>query len=282
MSSLAGAQGLVVGVVLVVAALAKLRSASLRELARSSALTRVVGSPGRAMTAWRAIALAELAVGVCVLGLPSERWPLAAAAVLLGGALVSTVAGQVLRPGSPCGCFGSLSADVPWWRSLLRTGLLFGACLAALIAGGGWIGVDQPEVWTVVAVELVALVWLSPERHAVADVVRGRIRRWRWTVERRRMGEDCAHAAGPPAAETRGLSATPLWARVSGYVTADQASEVWREGCWEFATFPGHYGGAPATVVFGIPLDPFVDTRSVAVVDERARSVLHREELRRR
>lgn len=94
------------------------------------------------------------------------------------------------------------------------------------------------------------------------------------------MGEDCANAAGPPARETRWLSETPLWARASGYLRADEASEVWREGCWEFATFPGHYGGAPATVVFGIPLDPFVRTRTVAVVDERAQSVFHREELR--
>jgi hypothetical protein len=148
--------------------------------------------------------------------------------------------------------------------------------------GGGWIAVDRPAVWAIVVVELVALVWLSPERHAVEDAAGRRIRRWRWSVARRSMGEDCAHAAGPPAPETRGLSETPQWARVSTYLRADEASEVWREGCWEFATFPGDFQGAPATVVFGIPLDPFVRRRTVAVVDEASRSVLHCEELRQR
>jgi hypothetical protein len=34
--------------------------------------------------------------------------------------------------------------------------------------------------------------------------------------------------------------------------------------------------------VFGIPLDPFIRTRTVAVVDEREGSVLLREEMRSR
>ena len=280
--SLASAQGLVVGLVLVAAGLAKLPSGAVKELARSSALTRLAGSPQRSRTAWRAIALAELAVGLCVLVLPGERWPLIAAAGLLGFALLYSTGGQRLRPGSPCGCFGSLSTGVAWWQSVLRTGVLLGCCLAAIAGGEGWTTVEEPGVWSLVAVELIALVWLSPERHALARAAGGWTRRWRWTVERWRIGEDCANAAGPPARETRWLSKTELWGRVSGYVSTDQASEVWRDGCWEFATFPGRYEGAPATVVFGIPLDPFVPTRTVAVVDENEGSVLHREETRSR
>jgi hypothetical protein len=280
--SLAGAQGLVIGIVLVGAALAKLPPAALKELARASALARLAGSARRAAQAWRAIALGELAVGLCVLTLPSEPWPLVAGAALLGGALAYTVVGQVVRPGSPCGCFGSLSVEVPWWQSLIRTGFLLGCCLAALVVGVGWTAVDEPGVWALVAVESVLLIMLSPERHAVRRAAGRWMRRSRWTIVRWRMGVDCANAAGPPARETSGLSTTPLWARVSPYVCADQASEVWRDGCWEFATFPGRYEGAPATVVFGIPLDPFVPTRTVAVVDEGAQSVLHREELQQR
>jgi hypothetical protein len=172
---------------------------------------------------------------------------------------------------------------VPWWQSLLRTGLLLGCCLAALAVGGRWTtAVQAPGVWALVAVEVVALVWLSPERRALAGTLGGWIRGSQATVERWRLGENCVNAAGPPAPETRWLPETDLWGRVSGYLSADEASDVWREGCWEFATFPGRFEGAEATVVFGIPLDPFVRTRTVAVVDEAAGSVLLREEVRSR
>ncbi len=281
--SLASAQGLVIGLVVVVAGLAKLPAGALRELVRSSALTTLAGSPQRSRAAWRAVALTELGVGLCVLVLPGQRWPLIAAAVLLGSGLVYILVAHRARPGSPCGCFGRLSSSAPWWQSFLRTGLLLGACVAALAGSDGWTTPGGGAgVWALVVAELVALVLVSPERHGLARVAGGWVRRSRWTVERWRMGEDCAAAAGPPAQATRSLSETALWARVSDYVSVDEASEVWREGCWEFATFPGLYEGAQATVVFGIPLDPFVRTRTVAVVDENEGSVLLREEMRSR
>ena len=74
--SLAGAQGLVIGLVLAAAALAKLPSTALDDRARASALTRLAGSARRSTQAWRAIALGELAVGLCVLSLPGEPWPI--------------------------------------------------------------------------------------------------------------------------------------------------------------------------------------------------------------
>jgi hypothetical protein len=281
--SLASVQGLVIGLVLVVAGLAKLPAGALRELVRSSALTTLAGSAHRSRRAWRAVTLAELGVGGCMLALPGRRWPIAAAAVLLSAGLVYIAVGHRARPGSPCGCFGRLSSAAPWWQSLLRTGLLLGCCLLALVSGGGWTTAGAgPGVWALVAVELIALVVVSPERQGLARAAVGWIRRSQWTIERWRIGEDCAKAEGPPSRETRWLPQTALWRRVSGYVRADEASEVWREGCWEFATFPGRYGGAQATVVFGIPLDPFIRTRTVAVVDEREGSVLLREEMRSR
>ncbi len=279
--SLASAQAVVIGLVLVVAGVAKLPAGTLKELVRSSALTALVGSPTRSRLAWRVVALTELAIGLCVLVLPGRAWPLAGAAVLLGSGLVYIAVGRRARPGSPCGCFGRLSRAGVWWQSILRTGLLLGACLVALAAGEGWTTAGwRTGVWTLVAVELVALVLVSPERNEFAPVAGGWVRRARWTLARWRLGEDCAKAAGPPAPETEWLSETPLWGRVSSYLRADRASDVWREGCWEFATFPGSYHGAQATVVFGIPLDPFVRTRTVAVVDEQEESVLLREEMR--
>ncbi|HEY3702940.1 MAG TPA: MauE/DoxX family redox-associated membrane protein [Acidimicrobiales bacterium] len=283
LGSLASTQGLVIGLVLVIAGLVKLPVAALRELVRSSALTTLAGSAHRARLAWRVVALAELGVGLCVLVLPGQVWPLVAAAVLLVSGLVYIAVGHRARPGSPCGCFGGLSSGAPWWQSFLRTGLLLGCCLAALAGNDRWTTAGGgPGVWALVAVELIALVLVSPERRGLARVTGGWIRRSRLTLERWQMGEDCANAAGPPAPETRWLSETALWSRVSDYVSTGEASEIWREGCWEFATFPGRYEGAQATVVFGIPLDPFIPTRTVAVVDESEGSVLLREEMRSR
>ncbi|HEX6475894.1 MAG TPA: MauE/DoxX family redox-associated membrane protein [Acidimicrobiales bacterium] len=279
--SLASAQGLVVGLVLVVAGLAKLPAGALRDLVRSSALTALAGSAQRSRRAWRVVTLAELGVGVCVLSLPGWRWPLVAAAVLLSSGLVYIAVGHWARPGSPCGCFGRLSRAAPWWQSLLRTGLLLGCCVVALVTGGGWTTAGGGwGIWALVAVELIALVVVSPERQGLARAAGRWIRRSQWTIERWRIGEDCAKAEGPPSRETRWLPETALWGRVSDYVRADEASDVWRDGCWEFATFPGRYDGAQATVVFGIPLDPFIRTRTVAVVDEHEGSVLVREEMR--
>jgi hypothetical protein len=281
--SLASAQGLVIGLVLVVAGLAKLPTRALRELVRSSALTTLAGSANRSRRAWRVITVTELGLGGCVLVLPGQEWPLGAAAALLSAGLVYVAVGHRARPGSPCGCFGGLSSGPSWWQSLLRTGVLLGCCLVALVSGGGWTTAGGgPGVWGLVALELTALVVVSPERHGLAGSAGGWIRRSQWTIERWRIGEDCAKAEGPPSRETRWLPETALWGRVSSYVRADEASEVWREGCWEFATFPGRYDGAQATVVFGIPLDPFVRMRTVAVVDEHEGSVLLREEMRSR
>jgi hypothetical protein len=283
LAPLASAQGLVIGLVLVVAGLVKLPAGTARELVRSSALTTLVGSAHRSRLAWRVVALTELGVGLCVLVLAGRAWPLVAAAALLAFGLVYIAIGHRARPGSPCGCFGRLSTGAPWWQSFLRTGLLLGCCLVALGAGDGWTAAGAgPGVGALVTVELLALVLVSPERHELVGAAAGWIRRSQWTLERWRMGEDCANAAGPPAPETRWLSETALWGRVSGYVSAGEASEIWRQGCWEFATFPGRYEGAQATVVFGIPLDPFVRTRTVAVVDEHEGSVLLREEMRSR
>ena len=124
---------------------------------------------------------------------------------------------------------------------------------------------------------LAHAAWAVEDRvvWGAADVFRGAVEVVKWPFER--IAWAVEHWLVWPIQEE-----TALWSRVSDYVSTGEASEIWREGCWEFATFPARYEGAQATVVFGIPLDPFIPTRTVAVVDESLGSVLLREEMRSR
>jgi Methylamine utilisation protein MauE len=117
--------GLILGGVLVGAALAKLASPSSSRAALASFGITQAGSQG---VAWAALVAAELALGAGVIAGLDLAALLAAALMLL---FAGTVAGAIMRgrAGAPCACFGARSTV--GWRQVARN-LILAACFAAI------------------------------------------------------------------------------------------------------------------------------------------------------
>ena len=147
------------------------------------------------------------------------------------------------RPDMGCGCFGDLSDTPVSWRAIARAALL---CVAAVSSIGvpplhmpGSSG-QAAVVLTLTAAELVALAALSPE---VGELMV-------------RLGhtEPCELRRVPVATTLATLRASAPWRRYRPYLISATPIDVWREGCWRFAVFPGLLAGRHADVVFAVYL----------------------------
>lgn len=120
-----------VGIVLLLAGLAKLAAPDGRTVGRVAGVGRSGGRlAGRALAV---LPFAEIACGALVIA--GFRWAGVAAAVLLVG-FTAVVAWRLQHHDTaPCGCFGELSARPVSSLSIARNLLLLGA---ALIVAAGW------------------------------------------------------------------------------------------------------------------------------------------------
>jgi len=147
------------------------------------------------------------------------------------------------RPAAGCGCFGDLSDTPVNWRTLTRTALLCGAAVAAL----GAPALHKPTssaaalaVLGVLVVEVSVLVALSPE---FAEV-----------MVRLGYNEPCEVRRLPVARSLTALRASSQWRQYHRYLITREPTDVWREGCWRFAVFPGMLTGRRVEVVFAVSL----------------------------
>ena len=136
------------------------------------------------------------------------------------------------RPAAGCGCFGDLSDTPVNWRTLTRTALLCGAAAAALGAPALHKPASAPQmivVLGVLVVEMSVLVALSPEFAGV--------------MVRLGYNEPCEARRLPVARSLAALRASPQWRQYHRTLITQEPADVWREGCWRFAVFPGMLAG---------------------------------------
>jgi hypothetical protein len=212
------------------------------------------------------VCVSELTLGVGLLltagrlgaGLP------ALAIRLLTVVLFGTAAGALhelrsKRPAAGCGCFGDLSDTPVGWRTITRSVLLG----VAAVVGVGAPPLHKPAsagqaivVLAVVVIELSVLAALSPELGEV--------------MVRLGYSEPCEVRRLPVARSLAALRGSPQWRQYRGYLIAAEPTDVWREGCWRFAVFPGVLATRPVEIVFAVYLKPRRPPVRVGVLDPAA------------
>ncbi|MDA0564681.1 hypothetical protein LG943_10125 [Streptomonospora sp. S1-112] len=208
---------------------------------------------------------AVLAVAVTVLpGLPGDL-ARGAAAALFAGAAVALVVLRRTAPDMGCGCFGSLSTTPVDWRSITRGALLAvaaGATVGLPATGAGVVAAPTLGHGAVLVVEVALLAALSPE-----------------LVELRRRavnGTPCEVREMPVRKALARLRASDVWRTNVSLVSAEEPTDVWRQGCWSMAAFPGRRNGRDVDVVFAIPVEGRRPAVRAAVTDRETGAVLAR------
>ena len=186
----------------------------------------------------------------------------AAAALLFAVAVAALNEVRISRPGAGCGCFGDLSDTPVSMRSLVRSALL---CLGAIAS----IGVPPLRLpasasqslllMAVATAELTLLAALSPEV--------GKI------LVRLGYSEPCEALRLPVSRTLASLHGSAAWRYYRPYLATPGPSDIWREGCWRFMTYPGEVDNRRVDVVFAVYLQsrrPPVRAAIVDAVEERA------------
>jgi hypothetical protein len=197
-----------------------------------------------------AVSAIELALGIGLLvtagrigvGAPAlaVRW---ATALLFCTAVAALAELRTRQPDAGCGCFGDLSATPVNWRAMTRAALLGAAALSSIglpplhMPGspGRWA-----EILAVTVAELALLAALSPE---IGEI-----------MVRLGHAEPCELRRVPVARTLDTLRASSAWRRYRYYLVSDTPTDVWREGCWRFAVFPGILTSRRVDVVFAVYL----------------------------
>lgn len=160
------------------------------------------------------------------------------------------------RPESGCGCFGDLSHAPVSWRVLIRSVLLSVSALATVTAPHvRWL-VSPAEAWVllgIVAAEVALLAALSPE---IGEV-----------MVRLGYSEPCELRRLPTSRTLAALRGSAQWRRYRRHLAAPEPRDVWREGCWRYAVFPGFANGKAVDVVFAVYLQARRPPVRVAIVD---------------
>jgi len=147
------------------------------------------------------------------------------------------------RPEAGCGCFGDLSHTPVSRRVIVRAGLLSLASLATVTAGPLRGLTPRAQVWALlgfVVAEIAVLSALSPE---IGEI-----------MVRLGYSEPCELRQVPVSRTLTALRGSSQFRRYRRCLSAANPSDLWREGCWRFAVFPGIADGRVVDVVFAVHL----------------------------
>lgn len=197
-----------------------------------------------------AICASEFGLGIGLLvttGRIGAGWPAnalrVAAALLFGTAVAALQELRTRRPDAGCGCFGDLSGAPVNWRTITRAALLGAAAVASIGAPplhmAGSSG-QAAAVLALVLVELALLAALSPEIGQL--------------MVRLGHAEPCEVRRVPVARTLATLRASAPWRHYRPHLISATPTDVWREGCWRFAAYPGVLASRRVEVVFAIYL----------------------------
>ena len=197
-----------------------------------------------------AICVSELALGVGLLvtagriGAGGPALAVRAGTALLFWTAVAALADlRTRRPDAGCGCFGDVSSTPVGWRTITRAALLGAAALSS-------VGVPPlqmlgslhryGEVLAVTVAEIAVLLVLSPE---IGEL-----------MVRLGRAEPCELRRVAVAKSLDTLWASASWQRYQRCLITTTPTDVWREGCWRFAVFPGILDSRRVEVVFAVYL----------------------------
>jgi hypothetical protein len=266
--AIAADQALLVGGALILSGSLKLTPAGMDAGRATLLLRRLDGAPRLQTAAWVLLGAVEGLVGFAdLLGL---RLALAISAGLLAAACAYLALSRRRAPTAPCGCLGTLSSRPPSLPGQLRAGVLLCAAVAGASIAPGLTALHapsgQPAALPVLAAEAFLVLALSRELAlgAVLGTLGDRAR--------------CVLAsARPPAAAqiAARARAAASWEAVRAYVTAEEPVEVWRSGCWMYATFPARLDDRALTAVVALSLGRGAALTSVALVDEATQAIVH-------
>jgi hypothetical protein len=195
-----------------------------------------------------AICLSEFGLGAGLLvtagrfGAGGPALAVRAATALLFCTAVAVLADlRSRRPDVGCGCFGDVSSTPVGWRTITRAALLGAAAVASI----GVPPLRMPgslersgAILAVTVAELALLAMLSPE---IGEV-----------MVRLGRAEPCELRRVPVAKTLDTLWASASWRRYQRYLISTTPTDVWREGCWRFAVFPGILSSRRVEVVFAV------------------------------
>lgn len=255
-----GASALTIALLLAVSGLAKLLDRDGAGSAAVSVIGAVLMDTTKRQAIWRALASAEVVLGVAIL-----VWPVSLA---IGGAALWLVASAALlvwairaAPGRRCGCFGSLSVEPVGRRTVIRTAAAAGLAVAAALAPGGWpAALGSPAGWPVFVLSGVLLVALSPESRSIP------------ALAQRRAPRACRHHM-PVERLLRDLSTAPEWRDLERYLPVLRPTDQWTEGSWRFVRLDARFEGRAVAAVVALRMREPREWRG-AVVDEHNERVL--------
>ena len=165
----------------------------------------------------------------------------AATAVLFWTAVAALAELRTRRPDVGCGCFGDVSSTPVGWRTITRAALLGAAALASIgVPPLHMLGsLDRlGEALAVTVAEFALLAVLSPE---IGEL-----------MVRLGRADPCELRRVPVARTLDTLWASASWRRYHRYLISTTPTDVWREGCWRFAVFPGILASRRVEVVFAV------------------------------
>jgi hypothetical protein len=167
------------------------------------------------------------------------------------------------RPDSGCGCFGELSETPIGLRTIARSGLLCASAIATL----GVPPLRMPsssaeaELWlAALAFELALIAFLSPELGEI--------------LVRLGYSEPCELRRLPVGRTLSALHGSSQWRKYAGQITTATPVDVWREGCWRFAVYPGVERGRRVDIVFAVYLQTRRPAIRAAVLDADTDEIL--------
>jgi hypothetical protein len=195
-----------------------------------------------------AICVSEFSLGVGLLATagrigagPPALAVRAATAVLFCTAVAALAELRSRRPDVGCGCFGDVSSTPVGWRTIARAALLGAAALSSIgVPPLRMLGSSDRSVEALAATvaELALLAVLSPE---IGEL-----------MVRLGRAEPCELRRVPVAKTLDTLWASASWRRYHRYLITTSPTDVWREGCWRFAVFPGILASRRVEVVFAV------------------------------
>jgi hypothetical protein len=145
------------------------------------------------------------------------------------------------RPDAGCGCFGDVSSTPVGWRTITRAALLGVAAVSSIgVPPLHTLGsLDRlGEALAVMVAEFALLAVLSPE---IGEL-----------MVRLGRAEPCELRRVPVARTLDTLWASASWRRYHRYLISTTPTDVWREGCWRFAVFPGILASRRVEIVFAV------------------------------
>jgi hypothetical protein len=248
--------------VLLLAVLAKLREGSGPGAAASSALGRLLSTEG-AVGVWRAVSVAEAAVGICLLTFPASRVPAVVATTMLLAASCYALLALKKAAERPCGCFGVAIGEPTTALTLARALLLTATAATIAAVGGHWKAVVPLSWWLLAAaVEALALTAMSPDLRAIAA-----------QLVRRQMAS-CLTSYVPLERCKVLLSRSRVWKRLEPLVDGAELVDHWRDGCWSFLCFRTSWKDDDATAMFAIRVPPGPQHVRAILVDDRTGHVI--------